>query len=571
MKEVVPQREIHMQEVLERIHGIDIYQQLVKLAKIGGHEVDPFPDMLNLSHFAPSRLSLTSKDMEGREFVQNLMVEVGLQVDDSHPLGIVGKLEGSDPDAKPIIIMSHYDTVPEADMFDGVTGILSGIAVAKAIKESEAHHDRPIWILGVTDEESARFKRALFGSDSMFNGLSDKTIDSTYAEGIAMRQAIVDMGLDIEDVKKSFFDANEIDSVIELHVSQTGQLPENADIGLIEAIAAPQRFEITVGNELEPDTSEYPFSDYVQIDIQGVAGHSGATPMHLRARADGLPPLGEIVGYLHDLTKDINDSSISISIGDISIENQALNKIPGHTQAIIRVSGNDQPHVDSLMRLLNEYIEEMNPDYETAYPPFPDSPITLRKMETHEIVDNSIQFYEHNASSAAHELACGIALNIQHIAEKYKDEHVVGTVGTYTIRDGQIILGVDVRGIDKGVRDYALAEMWKAIHEARAQSVPSVPFEYKVLDGSGDPVTMDGAMVDFAEEVIQKYNIGTVVRTNSAAGHDAMNVATAGIPTLLMFIRDNGIAHNPGGFTSPKEIEKGARALAAVVLERANR
>ena len=555
-------------EMLERIHGQDIYDQIIALAQIGGREVDPFPEIPDLPHFAPSRLALTQEDMNGRLFVQNLMQVAELEVDDSHPLGIIGKLKGSNPDAKPIIIMSHYDTVPEADMFDGVTGILSGIVAAKAIKESGAHHDKPIWILGVTGEESARFRRALFGSDAMFNGLSDKTLNSTDANGVTLRQAIIDAGGDLEIVKKPFLQPADADTVFELHVDQTGQNHrDGVDIGLVEAVAAPQRFEITIGEELEPDETVYPCSEYVAINVRGVAGHSGATPMNLRNRADALPPLGEVVGYLHGLMENIHDQSVSISIGNISIENQALNKIPGHTQAIIRISGKDQSHVSSLIRLLNEFINEINPDYKAAHPQFPDSPITLRGMSQQEVAEKNIHFYEHKTSLATHKLACEIALHIQHISEKYKDNRVVGTVGTYTIHNGQVILGLDVRGIDE-YRDRALDEMLYMIDNDHNQA--TMPVQRRLLDGSGDPVSMDPSLISLGEQVIAQYDIGSVKRTISSAGHDAMNAAVAGIPTSLIFTRSNGIAHNPDGYTSPDEIEKGARALAAIVLTRAN-
>lgn len=556
----------YLNEMLERIQGQDIYGQILALAQIGGRQIEPTPEMT--VRYTPSRLALTQEDFAGRTFIQGLMTAAGLEIDTSHPLGLFGKLAGTYPNEKPIIIMSHYDTVPEADMFDGVTGILCGIAAAKAIKESGAHHNKPIWILAVTGEESARFRRALFGSDAMFSGLSNTTLDSTDAQGATMRQAIIDAGGNIEMVKKPYLTRADVDSVFELHVDQTGQNHrDGVDIGLVEAVAAPQRFEINIGVELEPDEAIYPCSEYVAIDVRGVAGHSGATPMNLRNRADALPPLGEVVGYLHRLMENIHDQSISISIGNISIENQALNKIPGHTQAVIRISGKDQSHVSSLIRLLNEFINEINPDYKAAHPQFPDSPITLRGMSQQEVAEKNIQFYEHNTSLATHELACEIALHIQHISEKYKDNRVVGTVGTYTIRNGQVILGLDVRGIDEN-RDRALDEILYVIDNYHNQA--TMPVQRRLLDGSGDPVSMDPSLISLGEQVIAQYDIGSVKRTISSAGHDAMNAASAGIPTSLIFIPSNGVAHNPAGYTSPDEIEKGARVLAALVLARAN-
>ena len=73
--------------------------------------------------------------------------------------------------------------------------------------------------------------------------------------------------------------------------------------------------------------------------------------------------------------------------------------------------------------------------------------------------------------------------------------------------------------------------------------------------------------MDLAEEIIKKNGIGSVVRTNSPAGHDAQNFARAGHPTVMLFIpsRNGGIAHTPEEYSTPKDLENGARALASLV------
>jgi len=91
--------------------------------------------------------------------------------------------------------------------------------------------------------------------------------------------------------------------------------------------------------------------------------------------------------------------------------------------------------------------------------------------------------------------------------------------------------------------------------------------EYREIEGGGDPVAMNKELVDLAEAVIVENKIGSVIRTNSPAGHDAQNFARAGHPTVMMFIpsRNGGIAHTPEEYSSPEDLQKGAQALAGLV------
>ena len=38
-----------------------------------------------------------------------------------------GTIPGTDPDAKPIVVGSHIDTVPTGGKYDGVLGVLGGM------------------------------------------------------------------------------------------------------------------------------------------------------------------------------------------------------------------------------------------------------------------------------------------------------------------------------------------------------------------------------------------------------------------------------------------------------------
>jgi acetylornithine deacetylase/succinyl-diaminopimelate desuccinylase-like protein len=141
-------------EVLSHIHGAALEQDIIELASIGGRQIDPTPELP--VRFASNRLALSEADAEGREHAQTLMEQAGMRVDIGHPLALVGTHEGSDPDLAPIDIISHIDTVPNGDMYDGVLGVLGGVAVVKALNASGVTLRRTVRVLSLTGEESSR-------------------------------------------------------------------------------------------------------------------------------------------------------------------------------------------------------------------------------------------------------------------------------------------------------------------------------------------------------------------------------------------------------------------------------
>ena len=54
----------------------------------------------------------------------------------------------------------------------------------------------------------------------------------------------------------------------------------------------------------------------------------------------------------------------------------------------------------------------------------------------------------------------------------------------------------------------------------------------------------------------------------TGAGHDAGILATHGIPTAMLFVRNpTGVSHSPAEFAEPEDCHRGVAALTAVVTE----
>ena len=179
----------HEQDVANRIDGAEINNQLIELANIGGIEHESTED--HPIHLGSNRMALTHHDLEAREnFVAPLMAEAGMDIIDDHPLSLVGRYPGQDASLDPVLLISHIDTVPDGDIYDGVLGVIGGIAVVKAIDEEGITPERDILVVSLTGEESSRFNIALFGSCALFQGLTEDELVSRKPDGPTISEAL---------------------------------------------------------------------------------------------------------------------------------------------------------------------------------------------------------------------------------------------------------------------------------------------------------------------------------------------------------------------------------------------
>jgi acetylornithine deacetylase/succinyl-diaminopimelate desuccinylase-like protein len=541
--------------------GEQIEAQLLGLASINGTLLEPTTEQPE--RYATNRVALSAEDKHAREqFIRPLMEAAGMEVHE-HPFGLIGITVGEDPSLAPLVRLSHTDTVPNGDMYDGVVGVIGEIEAARAMREAGIKQRRTIIDIALTGEESAAFGFVTFGSQAMFHGLNDKDLNSTNAQGISIRDKLTPK--EISTVQRPIFGPGTIfgvpHAVIELHVEQGNKLEaQGKDLGIVESIAAPIRHIVSIGETaLRPQGADNLLAKYFRLTVQGQADHSGTTPMGANMRADGLVETAAyLLPFMHDR---LRSGQQNITVGGIDIESGAINKIPGLTTTLLRLNGSSPAEIEAMRGSLNARLEEQNRRYDGPDVRFDSQPLSL-----HEMRPPSAVFFSQQEMLQRQTAALALVQLVNEIATEHAAEQVVGTVGTYaTTLEGVIKLGLDVRGIDKQSRDTAISQITTGL--ARLKVLSAIELG-DPLSGSGDPVTLDKDLVNTAQAAIDDFGIGSSVKMFSAAGHDAQNAARAGIPSVMLFCQSGheGIAHHPSAYTSPQNIHKGVRALAALSM-----
>lgn len=530
--------------VLNEISGEHILASIIDFARFGGELIEGTPD--NPLGYEVTRPTLSPIELESRVYLKELMEGAGTTVEE-HPLGLIGTYHGTNPELPAVGLISHFDSIYKAGMFDGVAGIIIYLHILNILHKLGIQFEHDIMLIACTGEESAPFNFPMLGSEGQFLGLSEEKLQAQGPEGV-LKDALVNAHFNPADVKNSIFTPEMFDIMIEAHVAQNNRL-KSGEIGVVNGIAAPTRHIVTIGdNPLQIEQAFYPAAIYKTLHIHGKAGHSGAMPMD-SYRADGLLA----VAYLISELSSIN----SATINGIAIDAQSINKIAGKTTVSVRVDQNDYSTLQEIIQRLNVQLQE-------RFPEFGSEAITIADAQP-------TAFFPPDEMRPRLVAAADVIKTVNTVATSHNEQHVVGTVTLCSINDkGQVILGTDVRGIDHN-RDKAMDEIRRTISQIILDhNVPQPQFSHR-LPGSGDPVLTSAELVGEEAQLLEALGIQFKI-LSSAAGHDIQNAIRAGfIEALLLFCAsvNNGAAHTRDEKSLPSDLQLLAQAVVILVMRHA--
>lgn len=247
-----------------------------------------------------TRLALSDEDKAGRDLFRKWLGEAGLEIKIDAMGNIFGLRPGTDPDAPSVMIGSHLDSVRNAGMFDGVTGVLGGLEVIRALNDNNIKTKRTIIAASFTNEEGARFQLDMMGS-AFFSGA--KTAEALYA-------VTDDNGLTVGDeLGRIGYRGSQTVSVgnyLEFHIEQGPVLDaEGVSIGVVEGIQGICWWK----------------GEYI-----GEANHAGSTPMRLRR--DALLGAAALALELEKLANRLGSACVA-TMGRIKTYPDVINIVPG--------------------------------------------------------------------------------------------------------------------------------------------------------------------------------------------------------------------------------------------------
>lgn len=268
-----------------------------------------------------TRLAFSDADRLGRDQFVEWIKQAGLDLAIDRIGNVFGIWNpGCDPDVLPVMMGSHIDSVINAGMFDGCYGVLAGLEVIERLKEAGFSPVRPIVVGAFSNEEGVRFAPDMMGSITFAGGMSvEDALATVGTDGTTVEAELIRIGYAGEHspgfLKPHVF--------VELHIEQGPVLErEGIPIGVVENLQG---------------------ISWQRVTIEGVANHSGTTPMSMRC--DAGHAAARVITFVHDRA-EVSNSPMVATVGCIAFEPNAINVIP--SKAVFTVDLRDPD--DALLR-----------------------------------------------------------------------------------------------------------------------------------------------------------------------------------------------------------------------------
>ena len=244
-----------------------------------------------------TRTFLSAPMHEVHRLVRSWMQDAGMCV----TVDAAGNRRGVYGEGPRLMIGSHLDTVPNAGAFDGILGVIMGIALV------ERRPPCSVEVVGFSEEEGVRFGVPFIGSRALV-GRPVKSRD--------VLAAIRAFGLEPGPVA-----APHVKGYLEFHIEQGPVLErKNLPVGVVTAIVGQSRYS---------------------VEFTGRANHAGTTPMKLRK--DALTAAGAWITFVEKTARSV--PGLVATVGQLEVHPGAVNVIPGAVRASL-----DMRHADDHIR-----------------------------------------------------------------------------------------------------------------------------------------------------------------------------------------------------------------------------
>ena len=262
-----------------------------------------------------TRLFLSDAHRRAAEAFIGWCGEAGLEARIDAAGNVVARYEGRRAGAPALMLGSHIDTVRDAGRYDGNYGALAALAVVETLAERGERLDHAIEIVAFGDEEGVRFRTTLTGSRALAGTYPEDALDQRDSSGVSMREALKAFGGDPE--RAGSIRRTGVAAFVEAHIEQGPILEaEGLPLGIVTAINGATRLE---------------------VGVDGVAGHAGATPMRLRR--DALTAAAEMALAIEARAR--GEADLVATVGRFDVWPDATNVIPGHVQFSIDIRSPD--------------------------------------------------------------------------------------------------------------------------------------------------------------------------------------------------------------------------------------
>lgn len=274
-----------------------------------------------------TRRSFTPRFLEGRAWLARAFRDAGLTTGVDAGGNLIGRREGAEPDAKPILIGSHSDTVPSGGRYDGILGVTAALETARALAEAGIALRHPLEVCDFLAEEPSEFGLSCVGSRALAGALTADMLATTRPDGMTLREGLRFVGGDPDALASAARAPGSIAAFVEVHIEQ-GRVLENERVALaaVTDIVGIARWRVTVS---------------------GRTDHAGATPMPYRS--DALVGAAALIRCAWEMAGAAAGDArpLVATFGRIAISPDAANAVPGEAILTLEARCGDEARMAS--------------------------------------------------------------------------------------------------------------------------------------------------------------------------------------------------------------------------------
>jgi len=266
------------------------------------------------------------RETQAGETIAAFVKQRGLATSTDHGGNLHITPAGQMADAPEIIIGSHLDSVPVGGNYDGLAGVIAGVAVLTALQESGATRKNKIRVLGFRGEESPWFGHAYLGSKLLLGEMSRQELDTLrrFDTGKTLAEHIAGLGIQLPAGKLSpTVRLDKMQAYFELHIEQAP---------LLENMGRPLGIATAIRGNIR-----YPFAK-----CYGAYAHSGAMPR--RFRRDAMIATAKLVAFADERWQELieagnDDLVFTCGIFQTDSAEHSMTKVPGLITFTLNIGG----------------------------------------------------------------------------------------------------------------------------------------------------------------------------------------------------------------------------------------
>jgi N-carbamoyl-L-amino-acid hydrolase len=287
------------------------------------HDLETLASFTEAGFAGWTRRAFSPAFVEGRGWLAAQMRAAGLTTAIDAAGNLVGRREGT-TSAPTLVIGSHTDTVPGAGRFDGMLGVLTGIAVARALQSAGVGLRHPLEIIDFLAEEPNPFGVSCIGSMGLAGALDRAALDRRDHDGRTLAEALSTVGGQPDALATVTRAPGAVAAYLELHIEQ-GRVLETANValGAVRGIVGIRR---------------------ARLRLTGRPDHAGTTPMTLRY--DALAAAAETVLAVERAGRATPDAVATV--GALTVSPNQENVVPGAVELAFELRSLDWPTIERL-------------------------------------------------------------------------------------------------------------------------------------------------------------------------------------------------------------------------------